>query len=501
MGLLGKSRKKRRDEDDFDLLSAAFNLPTRQTIQRTLERDAQRRSESSSQPDHHVFVYSSKSQLKDNTCDFDSDTAIDSEPETDSVASSSGPHVVIQHIKKKRHNNTPEVSTRQTRKSSPPSTPIRSSRRSHRRGESEPQGRSRKLIEAEPACTPATEPQPSRQQKRREQRALETKSRRVLSDGTTSEGSSVSEGSSITTSHKQAEEPPPSFIQGLPVGMASPFAHQHYQNMPANLPFYPQTYRCPWITTNQGPSIAHVHGDPFGAQGPAQLQYSNHLLYPGAVPYPLGLSGYGALPTPLSKASELQRIQQDLDVAIAAQNASPHEPSLQARCSALTNLLNTTLNQASGQKYSPDKTTTGKIEDSGVQEDQGPNKPTQKEQAKSDQDDTRHHICDGCGNLRSRHYHEMHPLAPGKPKHPSLCEGCREVHYRPGVTGSTSQHVCFGCGIFRSNTFNRKNPVQPDKPLLANLCGRCELAMREADDDVSSIIVLVSLTTYCPCIY
>ena len=488
MGLLGKSRKKRRDEDDLDLLSAAFNLPTRQMVQRTLERDAQRRSEASTQPDHRVFVYNRKSQLRDDTYDFDSETAIDSEPETDSVASSSGPHVVIKHTRKKKHNNTPEFSTRQTRKSSPPSTPTHSSQRSHRRVESEPQARSRKLVEAETARTPATEPRPSRQQKRQEQK----KSRKILSSGTALGGSSASEGSSITSS-KQAEEPPPSFIQGLPPGMASPFVHQH---MPANLPCYLQTYHQPWSTSNQGTSIAHVHGGPFPAQGPTQLQYSNHLLYPGALPYPLGFSGNGAVPMPLSKASELQRIQKDLDEAITAQHASPHEPSLQARCSALTNLLNMTLNQASGQQCFPDKTTTGKIEDSGVRDDQGANEPTQKEQPKSDQGDARHHSCDGCGSLRSRHYHEMHPLAPGKPKHPSLCEGCREVHHGSGVTGSTSQHVCFGCGIFRSNTFNKDNPVRPGKPLLANFCGRCELAMREADDDVSSIIVLVSLTMY-----
>lgn len=483
MGLIRSRRKGRRDEDEIDLLTTAFNLPNRYT----LERDERRRAGKDQQ---YVFVARHNEDDDDEDDDdsnditeSDSNTAVESIQDSELVESSSEEEEEDEIFCKKTFKTPP----REARPSSPSISSVNPLRFLHRRLHSEPQKKCSKPVETEAARTPASEPRSSRQAKRRETKLKDKELRKASRKSTSFEGSPTPRPTA-DLSHKSRGSAP-AFVQGPLPAAQTPFLQPHMYSTVSQPPLmsYPAH-----MAPNHGVYMDSGLEPRFGTLAFAQQQNlaePQHL----AAPWTWNTSGAGAPPMATTKATELQRIQDDLDEVTKAMKASPNELSLQTRAAALRNLLNSTLNSAMYQTPSSGNMPLTKTHTLDGQADVPPK--TEKKEERKDGEAT-HHSCNECGSLRSRKYHELHPLAPGKRKHPGLCEGCRETHHKSGTMGDKSQHICFGCGIFRSSAFNKQHPLPPGKPLLVNYCGRCKIDMQDWADHGSSAASTVSLSIH-----
>lgn len=475
MGLTRRRKKGRREEEEIDLLTTAFNLPNRHT----LERDDRRRALKSQQ--RVVVVRRTPDDNDDDTSESESDAAGESSSETESIEPDS-------EEEDTQYKRMPKTPSRKARQAAPSPTPIKPSRKSHRRLHSEPQAKCLKLVEAELARVPATEPRPTRKEIRREKKLRNKERKKDSHKSIRSQGSPPSR-TNIPVSSKM-DGTAPNFVRG-PLSSSIPPVFQ--PPMAAAMPPPHATYYPPSMVYNQGPYVAHCRAPQIPGPTLSQEPYPAKLRHP-AVPGPFTMSGTGAPHIPMSKSQELQRIQRDLDETTAALNVRPNEMALQARADALRNLLNSTLNLPMGRNPVPPNIVLSNNRVHGDQKFQRDDMSQQEKQQDITTKDTYHHTCNDCGVLRSRKFHEMHPLAPGKLKRESLCESCRETYHKRGVMGDRSEHICFGCGIFRSNGFNKRNFRRPGKPLMANFYGRCDHDMRDAGDSASSIVLPVYIT-------
>ncbi|EXV02979.1 hypothetical protein X797_004102 [Metarhizium robertsii] len=97
----------------------------------------------------------------------------------------------------------------------------------------------------------------------------------------------------------------------------------------------------------------------------------------------------------------------------------------------------------------------------------------------------RHHLCSCCGSVRSRNFHEKHPIDIWPKPVLNFCSSCREVTLQKGQMDK--HHFCFGCGKVRSKAFQKKHKPKPGLLLLPNYCGKCtaEVRVKEDLDDIS----------------
>ncbi|KAG6220818.1 hypothetical protein E4U34_002583 [Claviceps purpurea] len=95
----------------------------------------------------------------------------------------------------------------------------------------------------------------------------------------------------------------------------------------------------------------------------------------------------------------------------------------------------------------------------------------------------RHHLCSGCGNVRSQQFHDINPISVAHSYKPMLnyCSACREVRFRQDMMDR--YHFCFGCGRVRSKVFQEKFKARPGEPLLPNYCGSCTNEVRLMEDN------------------
>ncbi|KAG6050251.1 hypothetical protein E4U39_004521 [Claviceps sp. Clav50 group G5] len=95
----------------------------------------------------------------------------------------------------------------------------------------------------------------------------------------------------------------------------------------------------------------------------------------------------------------------------------------------------------------------------------------------------RHHLCSGCGNVRSQQFHDINPISVAHSYKPMLnyCSACREVRFRQDMMDR--YHFCFGCGRVRSKVFQEKFKARPGEPLLPNYCGSCTDEVRLMEDN------------------
>ncbi|QPC74906.1 hypothetical protein HYE68_005658 [Fusarium pseudograminearum] len=110
------------------------------------------------------------------------------------------------------------------------------------------------------------------------------------------------------------------------------------------------------------------------------------------------------------------------------------------------------------------------------------------QQGKSPQRIPRHHVCSGCGNVRSQQFHKRWPLNSSRKSYKiSYCESCREEMYNRGII--QKYHFCFNCGAARSMAFHNHHPVLPGEPIFVNYCGSCteEFKVYERLPDISVV--------------
>lgn len=93
----------------------------------------------------------------------------------------------------------------------------------------------------------------------------------------------------------------------------------------------------------------------------------------------------------------------------------------------------------------------------------------------------RHHLCSGCGEIRSQQFHEKHPVGAAHKPILNYCSACREMRFAKNKMDH--HHFCFGCGKVRSKVFQRKYKVEPGESLLPNYCGVCTNEVRLMEDN------------------
>ncbi|KAI9904636.1 hypothetical protein N3K66_001165 [Trichothecium roseum] len=100
-----------------------------------------------------------------------------------------------------------------------------------------------------------------------------------------------------------------------------------------------------------------------------------------------------------------------------------------------------------------------------------------------------HHLCSGCGNVRSIKFHDKHPIGTGPGQHRigNYCESCRDTLISKNVV--KGRHFCFGCGKVRSRMFHEDHPALEGDCLLPNYCSSCTAEMQsdEEMDDASVV--------------
>ncbi|KAM0483080.1 hypothetical protein ACHAPX_002525 [Trichoderma viride] len=418
---MGGSKKNRRknpaDDGGVDLLSLAFNLPTRRDIERADREAAQAQSHSQS----IRIQYDPGDESSDNeslsTLDLNA-----SKPSTEEA------------------DETPKA-----QKSSKP-RPER---------QLKPQGR---FFQRSPKHKPKTidaEPSPTRRASKRD--SSEARARSSSSPATLRAPSPASSiPSSATFPRSTANYSQPQFYQpvfAFPAGSV-----------------YPPTQYYSALTKADSASDAVQH-----------------------VPFPL----YTLAPTNMPKShqpgsisQEVQRIQSKLDEVVVKLSKRPEDATLRSELSALQTELNTRLNTLLGM--TPPKeahmSESSELRDSKTKS----KKSTTQSHSIAAQRETspkrkmRHHLCTGCGNVRSSDYHTKHPIVPGGRPSMNYCEDCFEKNVEDGVL---DHHFCYGCGNVRSKEFQRNHPTSKGERPFPNYCSVCveEIRSAEAIADVSMV--------------
>ncbi|KAG6013937.1 hypothetical protein E4U54_006095 [Claviceps lovelessii] len=101
----------------------------------------------------------------------------------------------------------------------------------------------------------------------------------------------------------------------------------------------------------------------------------------------------------------------------------------------------------------------------------------------------RHHLCSGCGEVRSQEFHEKNPISATRSHKPILnyCSACREMRRNKNMMDR--HHFCFGCGKVRSKVFQEKYKIEPGASLLPNYCGICTNQVRLMEDNNEASVI------------
>lgn len=92
-----------------------------------------------------------------------------------------------------------------------------------------------------------------------------------------------------------------------------------------------------------------------------------------------------------------------------------------------------------------------------------------------------HHLCSGCGVLRSTQFHNLHPFVTAQKPKLNFCGSCRRKKIKKGT--ADKYHFCFRCGLVRSKVFQEEHPIRAGETLLENYCTQC-LGELRADEDL-----------------
>ncbi|KAL6895815.1 hypothetical protein HDV57DRAFT_521090 [Trichoderma longibrachiatum] len=195
-----------------------------------------------------------------------------------------------------------------------------------------------------------------------------------------------------------------------------------------------------------------------------------------------------ATPQPPSLApQQVQDIQNQIDQILIKLSQHPEDSALKSMLSTLQTELNTKLNSLLGMETRKD----AKASDVSAPHDLKSKVPQPPQAAASQQDKShkrgiRHHLCTGCGIVRSPDYHNKHPIVPGGNPSMNYCEDCFEEKVEGG---DPEYHFCYGCGTARSKEFHHNHPITKGDRPFPNYCSVCveEVRLAETIADVSMV--------------
>lgn len=485
----GKSRRKKRlDDPKIDLLTTAFNLPSRRMIHNNSQREDR----------HHLsqtfkVSYDYENQDARNESDIESTASLDyiTSSDEDYDSDESEDLRVVQERDDSSSFTTRSSRTSRSSHSVPNQACLKSNKLSKTRSPSSPRSKG-------PSATKHTS-----------QKVTSPKTRHHRSS---SQPSFINDSKKPSRVYDRAQDgyvakaPPTSQLPNAGT-FNVPLSHQPSYNNP---PFAPQT--TPSLAYSQQ-SQQQYHAFPV-LPPPYPVYVPPQLDIPNTVP-PTHHSQMLEAVRP-TMGQEVQRIQVKIDQKRAMLHSSPGSSELQKEIETLHLQLNSALNQAvrrqgtqtgrqqlentQGNSVSlletPDDPAVAKnkAERSDPGRDLGKNDPVKGSKGGAHDTSnalTRHHLCLGCGSVRSRKYHERHPIAPGKRSMPSLCDGCRHEIHDKGIIEHHCHHVCFGCGIYRSRAFHAKHPARIGDSLLQNYCYRCQSDLR-CEEEVETVVSTVS---------
>jgi hypothetical protein len=453
---MGSSKKNRgkppSDEGGVDLLSLAFNLPTRRDIERADREAAQAQSHSQS----IRIQYDPGDESSDN----ESLSAIDSNASEPSLEEADETPKA-QKQSKPRLQRQVKLPGRIFQRSSPKYKP--------------------KRIDTEPSPT-------RRVSKRDSAKARERSSSSPAALRASSPASSIPSSATFPRSTFQFPQKTAhlatsdcSIGSGQPSISREPHPPQFYQHMFAfpTGPAYPLA-QYHLALTNADPASDAIQHVPFPV----------YTVTPTSMPKSLH---------PSSISREIQRIQSKLDDVVVKLSIHPDNAALKSELSALQTELNTRLNTLLGM--APIKETNmsegSELYDSKTKSKESMNQSqlpaTQREM--SPKRKTRHHLCTGCGTVRSSNYHTKHPILPGGRPSMNYCEDCFEENVEDGAL---NHHFCYGCGNVRSKEFQQNHPISKDDRPFPNYCSVCVEEIRSAETiaDVSMVDFVSDLSQW-----
>ncbi|CAH0049698.1 unnamed protein product [Clonostachys solani] len=496
MGRQKQNRHKERQQPlGVDLMAALFGTPTRESIRRQEQQQAQ------------SPFYDSDEYLENSESDEESST------EDDSVAWS-------EDIESDQESDRPRTSRLEQKSSSKKKTRSRSTTRPKSSEKSRAKmispekssraSRERASVSPKRSTSARTvHRSPSKKHKNRKHKKVDSPPPAKTPSYHLPQGQQVA--SSRGTSPPSVPHPVPQAVPGYPpVYTTTPFpvlqpiqGFQHLQ--PTQIAPETQNILAP---LSQPP--------PIFAQ-PAQHQAAPILTYPQA---PLAPVGIPACSSSNSISQKLSILQSEIDQKEKEVAARPHDVVLNYQLHTLRHEINKTLNEA---MTSPSQATCSpcshKHSTASFEGEDGPSKfttpvknKTSRARTKSNQHEGRaqsealcseavlmgqraespepsvkYHVCFGCGSVRSAKYHDSHPVDPGQGPIRNICSNCRDAMMERGVIGS--RHICFGCGIVRSKRFHKAHPVKKGEALLPNYCATCVSEMRTSETTVDCSVV------------
>ncbi|KAL6868667.1 hypothetical protein J3F83DRAFT_709255 [Trichoderma novae-zelandiae] len=194
-----------------------------------------------------------------------------------------------------------------------------------------------------------------------------------------------------------------------------------------------------------------------------------------------------ATPKPASLVSQqVQDIQSKLDEVVTKLSQHPEDAILKSTLSALQTELNTKLNSLLGMESRKESKVSEAPEPHKLKTRFSQAHAVATQQEKSPKKRVRHHLCTGCGDVRSSDYHDKHPIVPGGKPSMNYCEDCFEENVE---NGELEHHFCYGCGAARSREFHRNHPISKGDRPFPNYCSVCVEEVRSAETiaDVSMV--------------
>ncbi|KAK5990573.1 hypothetical protein PT974_08842 [Cladobotryum mycophilum] len=446
------------DDQGIDLLGAAFNLPTRRNIELAERRAAHA---------HQVKIQYQGNELNIGESEFSSSSDDGSE-------------------------EPKSVPVKSQRLSSPPPPPPR--RQPEQRHNPPRRQRSKKLQKAI-----IDKPLPTRKSKQRLTKSSSTNSTRISSTLAPSIPTSATFPPSRTNHvhvYSAVKGPGCRAAAAAAALLSAPFA---FTTIPAasQMPHY--------ATPANLQNIAHASTDAIPHSEPPTLA-SRQQVSTGSL------------------AQQIQNIQAEIDQRIAMVSENPTNDILKNELATLQAKLNSTLNAVLNLKeptqvsQEPESLVANKLNATNksvsaseklarskkvassrsVQDheaisseildlDPKSNILPTSQRGVSPERTIRHHLCSGCGSVRSSRFHEKHPIAPGEKPVLNYYESCQKANTEDSLL--ERYHFCFRCGVARSKEFQRQNPRRKGDLLAPNYCGKCTQEIQSIVDITEASVV------------
>lgn len=209
---------------------------------------------------------------------------------------------------------------------------------------------------------------------------------------------------------------------------------------------------------------------------------------------PLPPANVQASPQPPSLISQqVQHIQSKLDEVVMKLSQHPEDATLKSSLSALQTELNTRLNSLLGMEPLKESNVPDVSELHHLKTSSSQSQLAVTQQETSPKRKMRHHLCTGCGKVRSSDYHHKRPIIPGGKPSTNYCEDCFEENVE---NGNLDHHFCYGCGTARSKDFHQSHPISKDDRPFPNYCSICVEEIRSAETiaDVSMVDFVSNMT-------